>query len=121
MPSMRRFRHRWPRASQAAEQAPLPDGSTATRHVYSERASAAADSRTQPQETGKSDLPPPRWRYWTPKWLASRASSSWAKASVRAVATSPRPPVYSPSMVPSDSATRRSASAASSDSPVAQR
>ncbi len=108
-------------AAQAAEQAPLPDGSTATQHVYCEKATQRCRFLNQPQEIGKSDLLPLRSKRWTLRWRASPASSSWAKASARGAATSPRRRVYSPSTAPSASATRRSASAASSASAAARR
>ena len=54
------------------------------------------------------------------RWPAIRRSSSWAKASASAAATSRRPPGCTTATAPSGCATRRSASAASSASAAAR-
>jgi 2-oxoisovalerate dehydrogenase E1 component len=99
-------------ASQAAEQAPQPDAERLLS-TFTAKSRHRGKFLNRLQEIGKSDLRPLLWKCWTLKWRANPAFSSWVKASARGVATLLRRRVYSRSMAPSASVTRRSASAVS--------
>ena len=87
-----------------AKSSPYPDADTALDHVYDEpERSASMRELTSPRPPAKA---------WPRRWNAIRWSSSLAKGSARAAATSPRPSVCSSASVPSACATRRSPSAA---------
>ncbi len=112
-------------ALQFAETSPWPDPATATRFVFAEPklagdrtaclTAAAGDSRRR----AKSPTCRPRSKRSPRRWPAIRRSSSWARGSASAAATSRRRPGFTTCTVRCGSATRRSASAASSAWPAA--
>ena len=85
-------------ALQFAETSPWPDPATATRFVFAEPKSPAIESsviaaRRNPRRA-KSATCRPRSRAWPRRWRATRRSSSWAKGSASAAATSRRRPGF---------------------------